>query len=142
MDDCQTVYEWEEWQFVLNSEHFVCPELLFRPGLQNLQFDGVHRLIFDSITRCDADIQKDLYGNIVLAGGSTMFQGFPERVEKEIIALAPATMKVKVVALPERKYLTWIGGSILASLETFSQMVITREEYNEAGLGIVHRKFF
>ena len=71
-----------------------------------------------------------------------MFEGLPERIEKEMVRLAPPTMKIKVVAPPERKYAVWIGGSILASLATFPQMVITRDEYNEAGPGIVHRKCF
>ncbi|KAH0786367.1 actin [Histomonas meleagridis] len=71
-----------------------------------------------------------------------MFEGLPERMEKEMVRLAPPTMKIKVVAPPERKYAVWIGGSILASLATFPQMVITRDEYNEAGPGIVHRKCF
>jgi actin len=66
----------------------------------------------------------------------------PERIEKEIMRLAPDTMKIKVVAPPERKYAVWIGGSILASLATFPQMVITHEEHNDAGPGIVHRKCF
>jgi actin len=92
--------------------------------------------------KCDIDVQKDLYSNIVLSGGSTMFQGLSERLEKEIIRLAPPSMKVKVVAPPERKYAAWIGGSILASLWTFQQMIITREEYNDTGPGIVHRKCF
>ncbi|KAH0803296.1 actin [Histomonas meleagridis] len=85
---------------------------------------------------------RDLYANIVLSGGTTMFEGLPERMEKEMVRLAPPTMKIKVVAPPERKYAVWIGGSILASLATFPQMVITRDEYNEAGPGIVHRKCF
>ena len=59
------------------------------------------------------------YGNIVLSGGTTMFLGLPERLSKEITALAPTLMKIKVVAYPERKFSTWIGGSILSSLSTF-----------------------
>jgi hypothetical protein len=89
-----------------------------------------------------ADLRKDLYGNIVLAGGSTMFPGINTRLEKEMIQLAPPTMKIKVIAPPERKYSVWIGGSILASLSTFQNMWITKEEYDEAGPAIVHRKCF
>jgi actin len=70
------------------------------------------------------DIRKDLYGNIVLSGGSTMFPGIADRMNKEITALAPSSMKIKVVAPPERKYSVWIGGSILASLSTFQQVTI------------------
>ncbi|VAH05185.1 unnamed protein product [Triticum turgidum subsp. durum] len=94
------------------------------------------------ITIGDVDIRKDLYGNIVLSGGSTMFPGIADRMSKEITALAPSSMKIKVVAPPERKYSVWIGGSILASLSTFQQMWISRAEYEESGPAIVHRKCF
>ncbi len=69
--------------------------------------------------KCDVDIRKDLYKNIVLAGGSTMFKGIKERLNNEIIALAPSTMKIDVVAPPERKYSVWMGGSILSNLASF-----------------------
>lgn len=69
--------------------------------------------------KCDVDVRKDLYGNIVLSGGTTMFPGIAERLSKEVIKLAPSSMKIKVVAPPERKFSVWIGGSILSSLSTF-----------------------
>jgi len=56
--------------------------------------------------------------------------GIAERIQKEITALAPSSMKIKVVAPPERKYSVWIGGSILASLSTFQQMWISKQEYD------------
>jgi len=90
--------------------------------------------------KCDVDIRKDLYANIVLSGGSTMFDGLSDRVTKEVVALAPSTMKIKVVAPPERKYSVWIGGSILASLSTFDNMWIEKEDYDESGPSIVHKK--
>lgn len=71
-----------------------------------------------------------------------MFPGIPERLSKEVTALAPSTMKIKVVAPPERKFSVWIGGSILSSLSTFQAMWITRAEYDESGPSIVHRKCF
>ena len=92
--------------------------------------------------KCDVDIRKDLYANIVLSGGTTMFHQIADRITKEITALAPSTMKIKVVAPPERKYSVWIGGSILASLSTFQQMWISKNEYDESGPSIVHRKCF
>lgn len=126
----------------IGNQRFRCAELLFKPHFNGFEYDGIDKTLFDSIMKCDIDVRKDLYANIVLSGGTTMFQGLPERLEKEIVALAPPTMKIKVVAPAERKYAVWIGGSILASLATFPQMVITHEEYNEAGPGIVHRKCF
>jgi actin-related protein len=69
---------------------------------------------------------------------STVLFGLP----KEITALAPSTIKIKIIAPPERKYSVWIGGSILSSLSTFQQMWITKQEYDECGPSIVHRKCF
>ena len=63
-------------------------------------------------------------------------------MQKEISGLCPSSMRLKIVAPPERKYSVWIGGSILASLSTFQQMWISKEEYDESGPGIVHRKCF
>ena len=86
--------------------------------------------------------QQDLYANSVLSGGTTMYPGIADRMQKEITALAPSTMKIKIIAPPERKYSVWIGGSILASLSTFQEMWISKQEYDEAGPGIIHRKCF
>jgi hypothetical protein len=68
-----------------------------------------------------------------------MYPGIADRMQKEITALAPSSMKVKIVAPPERKYSVWIGGSILASLSTFQQMWISKQEYDESGPSIVYR---
>ena len=73
--------------------------------------------------KCDVDVRKDLYGNIVLSGGSTMFDGISDRLSKEITKLAPSSMKIKVMAPPERKFSVWIGGSILSSLSTLKLFI-------------------
>merc|ERR1712072_1234070 len=98
-------------------------------GFLGMVSPGVHELTYNSIMKCDVDIRKDLYANIVLSGGTTMYQGIADRMQKEITALAPSSMKVKIIAPPERKYSVWIGGSILSSLSTFQQMWITKQEY-------------
>ena len=103
---------------------------------------GIHETTYNSIMKCDIDIRKDLYANTVLSGGSTMYPGIADRMQKEITSLAPSTMKIKIIAPPERKYSVWIGGSILASLSTFQQMWISKQEYDESGPSIVHRKCF
>jgi actin len=71
-----------------------------------------------------------------------MFPGIADRLTKELKAIVPSSVKVRVIAPPERKFSVWIGGSILASLSSFQQQWITREEYNEIGARIVHRKCF
>jgi len=136
-------YELPDGQVItVGSERFRCPEVLFKPNLIGREFAGVHQTTFDSIMKCDVDIRKDLYNNIVLSGGTTMFEGIDARMEKEIVALAPQSMKIRIVAPDERKYSVWIGGSILASLSTFQQMWISKPEYEESGPQIVHRKCF
>jgi actin-related protein len=124
----------------IGAERFRCPEVLFQPSFIGSEQAGIHRLTFDSIMKCDVDIRKDLYKNIVMSGGTTMFGGIPERLQKEVKDLAPNTMDIKVIAPPERKYSVWIGGSILASLSTFEEMWVTKEEYDDSGPSIVHRK--
>jgi actin beta/gamma 1 len=136
-------YELPDGQVItIGSERFRCPEVLFKPSLIGLEQSGIHQTTYDSIMKCDVDIRKDLYGNTVLSGGTTMFEGIAERMQKEITALAPASMKIKIVAPPERKYSVWIGGSILSSLSTFQSMWISKQEYDESGPSIVHRKCF
>jgi len=97
---------------------------------------------YNSIFKCDLDVRRDLYGNVVLSGGTTMFPGIADRMQKELTALSPASMKVKIVAPPERKYSVWIGGSILASLSTFQNLWCSKQEYDESGPGIVHRSTY
>ncbi len=126
----------------IGNERFRCPEVLFQPHFIGKEASGIHDTTFQSIMKCDVDIRKDLYANVVLSGGTTMYQGIGERMTKELTALAPSTMKIKVVAPPERKYSVWIGGSILSSLSTFQQMWISKNEYDESGPTIVHRKCF
>mmetsp|Transcript_8201 Transcript_8201/g.30254 ORF Transcript_8201/g.30254 Transcript_8201/m.30254 type:complete len:276 (-) Transcript_8201:168-995(-) len=141
--DCEKQYELPDGNvIVVGSERFRCPEVLMQPSLMGLEQDGVQHATYSSIMKCDLDIRKDLYTNIVLSGGTTMFPGIVDRMQKEVAALAPPSMKIKVIAPPERKYSVWIGGSILASLTTFQQMWISRAEYNESGPSIVHRKCF
>ena len=126
----------------VGNERFRAPEVLFKPALIGMEQEGVHEATFHSIMKCDVDIRKDLYSNIVLSGGTTMYPGLQERLQKDIAAMAPPSVKVKVIAPPERKYSVWIGGSILASLTTFQQMWINKDEYEESGPSIVHRKCF
>jgi actin len=135
-------YELPDGQVItIGNERFRAPEALFQPSVLGLESGGIHATTFTSIMKCDVDVRKDLYGNIVMSGGTTMYPGIADRMQKEITSLAPSSMKVKIIAPPERKYSVWIGGSILASLSTFQQMWISKQEYDESGPSIVHRKY-
>jgi len=137
-------YELPDGQVIkVGNERFRCPEALFQPSMiGNMESAGIHDTTYNSIMKCDVDIRKDLYANTVLSGGTTMYPGIADRMQKEMTALAPSTMKIKIVAPPERKFSVWIGGSILASLSTFQNMWISKQEYDESGPSIVHRKCF
>merc|ERR1712033_44107 len=126
----------------INTERFRAPECLFMPSLLGQESDGIHQYVHQTVTKCDIDIRKDLFANIVMSGGTTMYAGVADRMQKEITTLCPGSLKIKIIAPPERKYSVWIGGSILTSLSTFQSMWVTKEEYDESGAGIIHRKCF
>ncbi|XP_027344350.1 actin-66-like isoform X1 [Abrus precatorius] len=90
-------YELPDGQVItIGAERFRCPEVLFQPSMIGMEAAGIHETTYNSIMKCDVDIRKDLYGNIVLSGGSTMFPGIADRMSKEITALAPSSMKIKM----------------------------------------------
>ena len=106
----------------IGAERFRAPEILFDPEIIGLEYPGVHQIVVDSINRTDLDLRKDLYSNIVLSGGSTLTKGFGDRLLSEVQRVAVKDMRIKIFAPPERKYSTWIGGSILAGLSTFRKV--------------------
>ena len=91
---------------------------------------------------CDADVQETLRANIVLSSGLTMCPGFSDRMQKEVTYIAPSTSDIQVIVPDERKCAAWKGGSLLASLSTFKEMWISKQEYYESGPSIVQQKCF
>jgi len=143
-------FEMPDGQVVtVHNQMIRCPELMFKPALDGKEMMGLHELTKKTVNDCDLDVRKDLLGNVVMSGGTTMFPNMPERLQAEIQGLVPEATKVKVIAPPERMISVWIGGSILASLSTFSRMWINRESnpdaqppivgYEEVGPRIVHQ---
>mmetsp|Transcript_27086 Transcript_27086/g.68032 ORF Transcript_27086/g.68032 Transcript_27086/m.68032 type:complete len:381 (+) Transcript_27086:319-1461(+) len=127
----------------LGAERFRCPEALFQPSVFGFaDSPGIHQCIVDSISRCDPDLSRDLYGNVVLSGGTSLFAGLADRLYRELGARAPPTTRIRVIAPPERKHSAWIGGSILASLPVFRQLCVSRQEYEEYGASVVHKRCF
>jgi centractin len=106
----------------VGAERYRAPEILFDPEIIGLEYPGVHQIVVDAINRTDMDLRKSLFGNIVLSGGSTLTKGFGDRLLHEVQRLAIKDMRIKIFAPPERKYSTWIGGSILAGLSTFRKV--------------------
>jgi actin-related protein len=141
--DIEKIYELPDGNKVnLVKERFKVPELLFNPMLNHQEKPSMHDATYKCIQSCDIDLRRDLYRNIVLSGGNTMFPGMAERLTNEIKALVPQKVEVKVNASPQRRYMVWMGCSIVAQLSTFHNMLIMKSEYDEHGPSFVHRKCF
>ena len=139
--ECERTYELPDKNVItIGNERFRCPEVLFKPSLIGKESKGIDEYLFDTVMACDIDLRKDLFANIVMSGGTTMYQGLSERLQKELTRLTPPSTHVRVIAPPERKYSVWIGGSILTSLNTFQDRWITRADYDECGPEIIHQK--
>lgn len=118
----------------LFTSRFRAPEVLFNPELIGQEEVGIHEVLYNSIQKSDLDIRSSLYQNIVLSGGTTLLNGFGNRLYKEMVDLVQdQEVKLKINAQGERIFSTWVGGSILASLDTFRRMWITKEEYENEG---------
>lgn len=102
-------------------------------GAEKFHDFGLTKIACDSIEKCDADLKINLYNNIVLAGGTTLMHGFYERFEQEIHMEADekAKTEINVNAALHRKNAAWIGGSMLSSFSTFSDMTIKYSDYSE-----------
>lgn len=145
----------------VGPERFRAPEILFNPELIGDESPGIHELTALAIAKTDLDLRPILYKHIILSGGNTLIRGFGDRMLNELkqlqeintstsiwggrtMAAASSStsykMKVKIYAPPERKYSTWIGGSILAGLSTFKKMWVTLLEYQE-NPDIIHKRY-
>ena len=129
-------------KITVDSQLFECAECLFQPRTHlGRDHQGIQQLIYSSLRDCPTDTRRDLSANILLSGGNTLLSGMHERIQKEITSLSPPKSRVKVISPPERKYHAWIGGSILASLSSFSNWV-TKSEYDTWGPSLVKTTVF
>jgi actin-like protein 6A len=150
-------YELPDTKIVdIGADRFRIPEAMFNPTIiedrfysqPNIPKTGLAHMIHTCVSNCDSDllIRKDsLVSNVLVTGGNTLYPNFTERLQSELNVLSPhgSNMRYKVVVAPtnvERKYSAWIGGSILASLGTFQQIWVSKQEYEEHGKSIVERK--
>jgi len=142
-DAKQTHYDLPDGTKVdLEAQAKKIPEDMFSPIAEVSGFMGIQKMVSESIGRTDLDIRKDLYNNIVVSGGNTLISGFVERVQKLVPEITLPNVKVKVIAhMPtERRFSSWIGGSILSSLGSFQQMWMSKQEFDEHGAIMIERK--
>jgi actin, other eukaryote len=124
----------------VGDEMFKSAELLFDPELIGKEFKGIDHAVYDSIQKTDIDIRKYLFDNIVLSGGTTMIKNIDQRLSKGLDILKPSKLTTTIIAPIERRYSVWLGGSILSSLDSFHNAWITKNDYEEAGTAIIHKK--
>uniref|UniRef100_A0A8D0F5E1 Actin-related protein 8 n=1 Tax=Strix occidentalis caurina TaxID=311401 RepID=A0A8D0F5E1_STROC len=121
---------------------FQAPEVLSVLAETEIPRPWVGRMVFQSIVKCHECIQSNILRKVLLLGGLTLFRGFKERLLKELQTGVPNTTHVKVNSPQDRMYSVWVGASILASLRTFRNVWVTREDYNKVGPTVLQRKSF
>jgi len=127
----------------LGNARFRAPELLFDPSLIGLEYRGIHFCVLDSIAKADLELRRNLYQQILLSGGSTMTKEFGKRLLLELKQnCGLKNAKFKIFAPVKRDLTTWAGGSVLAMIQGFQQMWITKKEYEDSGNSILYKKSF
>ncbi|KAI0021722.1 actin-domain-containing protein [Xylariomycetidae sp. FL0641] len=125
----------------LRNERFTVPELLFHPSDIGMRQPGIADLVMQSLQTLPIGLWPALLANIVVVGGTALFDGFIERLQKEIVKLAPDDCVVRVARPPDPITCTWSGGANLARHEHINAMAVTKQEYEEHGAAWVTRKF-
>ena len=137
-------YELPDGERVLiGNERFAVPEAYFAPSLVKAEGEGVAALVAKSIKKSPIDLTKPLVSNIILAGGSSLFSGFGNRLATEVKNRVSSNMarEVKVVASEDRAVSVWNGGRAFAELRSsFEERWMTKSEYEEFGADFIHNK--
>jgi len=136
----------------LGRERYEAPEVLFNPGLIDVESNGVQDMLFGMIQEADMDLRASFYKHIVLSGGSTMYPGLPSRLEKEMKDLylknvlkgdqaRLSKFKLRIEDPPRRKHMVFLGGSVLADImKDRPEFWISKQEWEEFGAKIIGKK--
>ena len=142
---------------IVRDQRIRCPEVLFKPSMLGKEGLGIHDLCDLAIQKCDIDLRKELYYNILLSGGNAMIKGLSERLTAELKKIRGALLS-DIRVLPKNdeddenkenrikkydiKFAVWDGGKVASNLRDFESKWITKTEYEESGATILHRKCF
>lgn len=145
-----TLYEFPNgYNRKFGDERYTISEVLFNtkfnPKLSNELSMNFADVLVKSAQLSDIDIMPTLYNSVVVTGGNTLLTGFNDRLLAEVTKKIPQSIRVKLVhpiGITERRHSPWIGGSILASLGTFQRMWFSKQEYEDGGKSLIHKKCF
>ena len=125
----------------IGEEKCIAPEILFNPSIIGSEYLSFQEMIVTSINKVDIDLRKNLYTNVLISGGNTLFKGIQEKFHTEIKYLSPKNMKVKIHSPGNRLLSCWTGGNVISTLEIFKKMWVTRDDWSEKGnKSIIHVK--
>lgn len=116
------------------------PELLFNPQLFGLHSPGVHQLLLKSILASQEHIRDDMWKHISICGGTTLMRNFSHRLQQEMMNIAPPGTSLSMHVSDQRENAAWIGGSMLASHESFTDLLVSKQAYQEQGSSILIQK--
>ena len=142
---------------IVRDQRIRCPEVLFKPSMLGKEGLGIHDLCDLAIQQCDIDLRKELYYNILLSGGNAMIKGLSERLTA-VLKKKRGALLADIRVLPKQneddenkenrikkydiKFAVWDGGKVASNLSDFESQWITKEEHEEYGATILHRKCF
>lgn len=136
----------DETEISVGAERFLIPELMFDADAVETRFNFIpaHTMVHTAVEKCgEMRLRKELFNNVIVAGGNSSYEGFEERLRYEISIRASTALRTRVVGglkPRDRKTCAWHGGSILASLDSFMEMWVSKSEFDEFGPSVVDRK--
>jgi actin-related protein len=125
--------------------------------INDTTFGGLSKQVFESLTLCDDSIRKELATNIIISGGTSMLPGLGTRLNNDLNKHFMASkdeigyMEAKVMPsstyresgyTQQRKHAAWIGGSIFASFDSFKQLRVTKQDWEESAESALLTKCF
>lgn len=124
----------------MDKERYLIPEVLFTPEESGWSGKGIQEGVLKVLSSCDPQLRQQLANNIVLMGGNSMIEGFPERLFEELNRVLPSEISdFSIFARPDRSNQAWLGGSLMTSQPLTPQLFISKALYEECGASIVHR---
>lgn len=130
---------------VVGPERFYCAEVIFEPRICQRDNPPITDLIWQAVQSSPIETRKSQLNSVILSGGTSMLQGFQERLQKELKKIAPSQARgsVNVYANDDRLFGVWLGGRLFCqpSMRTMqNNLWITKDEWLEEGPNVVLRK--